>query len=161
MKNYKWWVILFNLFLVLVLFNKSILDKERILSGGQLVLLKLAPVDARSFMQGDYMRLRYEISGNMGYDSTPKRGFCIVRLKGDGIAEKVRLQKDVAPLNPGEYPIEYTADRWNMNIGAESFFFEEGQGSKYDSARYGGIKIDKQGNSILIGLYDRNLEKIE
>jgi uncharacterized membrane-anchored protein len=107
------------------------------------------------------MRLDYEISGNMRIDSIPKRGYCIVRLNEAGIAGKVRLQNGITPLNPGEYPIEYTVNTWHMNIGAESFFYEEGQGSKFDSALYGGVKIDNQGNSILIGLYDRNLLKIE
>lgn len=161
MKKYKWIVILLNLVVILFFFNKSILQKEKILSDGRLVLLRLAPVDPRSLMQGDYMRLNYEIAQNINPDSIPRRGYCIVRLNGDGVASNVRLQKDITPLNTGEFPIEYTADSWNINIGAESFFYEEGQGSKFDSARYGGIKIDNHGNSLLIGLYDRNLAKIE
>ena len=161
MKKYKWGVILLNLILILFFFNKSIVEKEKILSGGKLVLLKLAPVDPRSLMQGDYMRLNYEISGNVSVGNIPKRGYCIVKLDSDGIAGKVRLQNDITPVNPGEYPIEYTAGSWNINIGAESYFFEEGNAGKFDSARYGGIKIDNQGNSILIGLYDEELTKIE
>lgn len=35
---------------------------ERILSMGQPVLLRLAPVDPRSLMQGDYMRINYEVT---------------------------------------------------------------------------------------------------
>jgi len=161
MKKYRGLLILLNLVLILFLFNKSILDKEGILSSGTLVLLKLAPVDPRSLMQGDYMRLNYEISGNITDASIPKRGYCIVRLDKYGIARKIRLQNDITPLNYGEYPIEFTTDTWNINIGAESYFFEEGNSGKYDSARYGGIKIDNQGNSILIGLYNEKLERIE
>ena len=101
MKKYKWIVIAFNLILVLFLFNKSIFEKEKILSEGKLVLLKLAPVDPRSLMQGDYMRLNYEISRNIPNDSIPKRGYCIVRLNEDGIGTKIRLQNDIKPLNEG------------------------------------------------------------
>lgn len=161
MKKYRWLVIILNLILILFLFNKSIVEKERILSNGRLVLLKLAPVDPRSLMQGDYMRLSYEISENTFDKDIPKRGFCIVRLNNNGIASKIRLQSGITPVNTGEFPIEYTAGNWNINIGAESYFFEEGNSEKFDSARYGGIKIDNQGNSILIGLYDRDLLKIE
>jgi len=161
MKKYKWIVIVFNLILVLFLFNKSIIDNEKILSEGKLVLLKLAPVDPRSLMQGDYMRLNYEISRNIPSDSIPKRGYCIVRLNEDGIGTKIRLQNDVRPLNEGEYAIVYTASNWRINIGAESYFFEEGQAEKFSSAKYGGMKIDNHGNNILIGLYDENLRKIE
>jgi len=47
-----------------------------------------------------------------------------------------------------------------MNIGAESFFFEEGQAEKYEKATYGALKVDHKGNSILVGLYNENLDKI-
>ena len=85
MKKYKWMVIVGNLILLLVMFNLSIISKEKILKEGKLVLLKLAPVDPRSLMQGDYLSLRYEISENVfkKYDSNnaiPKRGYCVVRL---------------------------------------------------------------------------------
>lgn len=161
MKNYKWIVVLFNLLIILFLFNKSIIEKERILSDGRLILLKLAPVDPRSLMQGDFMSLNYEISGDVFCDSIPKRGYCIVKLDKDGVASKVRLQDGITPLNTGEYPIVYTAGRWNINIGAESYFFEEGKADKYASAKYGGIKIDNDGHGILIGLYNEKLKKIE
>ncbi len=161
MKKYKWIVIAFNLIMVLFLFNKSIFEKEKILSEGTLVLLRLAPVDPRSLMQGDYMRLNYEISRNIPTDSIPKRGYCIIRLNEDGIGTKVRLQNDIEPINEGEYAVVYTASNWRINIGAESYFFEEGQAEKYDSAKYGGMKIDNHGNNILIGLYDENLMKME
>jgi uncharacterized membrane-anchored protein len=161
MKKFKWLIILLNLILVLFLFNKSIVEKENLLSNGKLVLLKLAPVDPRSLMQGDFMRLDYEISRNQYNDSIPKRGYCIVILDTNGIASRVRLQEGIVPLSQGEYPIVYTAGGWNINIGAESFFFEEGQSKKYDSAKYVGIIIDRQGNGLLTGLYDDKLKKIE
>lgn len=161
MKKYKWLVVLLNLSVILFFFNKSIIDKEKILSNGKLVLLKLAPVDPRSIMQGDYMRLNYEIARNISSDSIAKRGYCIVTLDKDGIASKVRLQNDRTPIRAGEYAIVYTAGKWSLNIGAESYFFEEGKGIKFDSAVYGGIKIDNNGGGILVGLYDKNLKKIE
>ena len=59
-------------------------------------------------------------------------------------------------------PIEYTSKGWReINIGAESFFFQEGEAEKYDKAKYGGIKVDSEGNSLLIGLYDEKRKKIE
>jgi uncharacterized membrane-anchored protein len=68
----------------------------------------------------------------------------------------------LTPLNQGEQLIEYTSsDRGDINIGSESFFFQEGQAKKYEKAKYGGIKIDKNGNSLLIGLYDEEFKRIE
>jgi uncharacterized membrane-anchored protein len=136
--------------------------KEELLRDGQLVLLELAPVDPRSLMQGDYMALRYKISENMDYKNMPKRGYCVVRIDTAGVANRVRFQKALTPLYDGEHLIEYTAsNRWNVNIGAESFFFQEGHAEKYENAKYGGIKIDRNGNSLLIGLYDEEMRKIE
>ena len=162
MKKYKWPIVFINLILLLVYFNYSIVKKEALLKEGQLVLLELAPVDPRSLMQGDYMRLRYTISRNIGNDDIPKRGYCIVKIDSNNIASKVRFQKDLSPLKEGEFPIEYTSQNsWNINIGAESFFFQEGDAEKYEKAKYGAIKTDANGNSLLVGLYDKKLIKIE
>ena len=162
MKKYKWIIILLNLIILLGLFNNSILKKETLLADGQLVLLELAPVDPRSLMQGDYMRLRYAISENTEYDSISKRGFCVVKLEENGIAKKVRIQESKEPINENEYLIVYTSKDWGgINIGAESFFFQEGEAEKYENAKYGGLKVDDEGNSLLIGLYDEKRKRIE
>ena len=161
MKKYKIIIILLNLVILLFLFNKSVLDKEETLANGKLVLLKLAPVDPRSLMQGDFMRLRYDISQNRKADSISKRGYCVVKLNDKSIAKKVRYQDKLNPKNEGEYCIRYNATQWNINIGAESYFFQEGEGEKYENAEYGGLMIDDNGKSILVGLYDENQKKIE
>ncbi|RXP53799.1 hypothetical protein EC396_09900 [Lutibacter sp. HS1-25] len=161
MKKFKWIIIFINLLLLLVLFNNSIVKKEAILSEGKLILLELAPVDPRSLMQGDYMRLNYKISEKNSVESISKRGFIVVKTNKEGIAERIRIQPKKTPLNNDEFLIEYTLGNWNMNIGAESFFFEEGQAEKYEKAKYGGLQVDGKGNSILVGLYNENLHKIE
>lgn len=162
MRKYKWIIILVNLVIVLFLFNRSVIEKETLLENGKLVLLKLAPVDPRSLMQGDYMRLRYEISQGIPSDSITNRGYCIVKLDSQGIANRIRLQKRITPLTKGEYPILYTKRGQRIiNIGAESYFFEEGQAEKFEEAAYGGLMIDENGNNVLIGLYNENLELIQ
>lgn len=162
MKKYKWIIILLNLVLLLLYFNYSVVKKEELLKEGQLVLLELAPLDPRSLMQGDYMELRYKIAEDINYDTMPKRGYCIVILDDQNRATKVRFQADLTPLGKNEYPIKYTySDIWNINIGAESFFFQEGHAEKYEKAKYGALKINKEGNSLLFGLYDEALRKIE
>lgn len=163
MKKYKWIIILVNLLLVLGLFNQSVIEKETMLSEGQLVLLKLAPIDPRSLMQGDFMRLRYAIARRAEEDSViAKRGYCVVRLDENGVAQRVRLQNGPVPLGPDELLLPYTSQVWgDINIGAESFFFQEGEGEKFEKAEYGGLRVDSQGNSVLVGLYDKAFMKIE
>lgn len=162
MKKYKWIIILLNLTILLVYFNYSVGKKEQLLNNGQLILLELAPVDPRSLMQGDYMTLRYAISENMNFEHMPKRGYCVVQIDSNGVGKKVRFQQDITPLNKGERVIKYTSsDNWRVNIGAESFFFQEGEADKYSQAKYGAIKTDNDGNSLLIGLYNEKLKKIQ
>ena len=60
MKKYSRILIIANLILLLGYFNWSVYKKEQTLKDGQLILLQLAPVDPRSLMQGDYMRLSYK-----------------------------------------------------------------------------------------------------
>ncbi len=161
MKRYRWIIILVNLLVLFWFFNNSILQKESLLSNGKLVLLELVPVDPRSLMQGDYMRLRYAISLKVNRDSISKRGYCVVKLQKNGVAKKVRIQDGMTPLNNNEYLIEYTlGKRRGMNIGAESFFFQEGEADKFEKAKFGGVKVDSHGNSLLIGLYDENRKLI-
>ncbi|MDC6362126.1 MULTISPECIES: GDYXXLXY domain-containing protein [Flavobacteriaceae] len=162
MKKYSTIIILVNLVAFFAFFNHSIIKKEELLEQGELILLELAPVDPRSLMQGDYMRLRYTLSEDINSDSIPKRGFCVVGLDANGVAQKKRFQKERTPLGENEYLIEYTSqNRWDINIGAESYFFQEGEAEKYETAEYGAVKVDRKGNSILVGLYDADLKKIE
>ena len=162
MKNIKWWIILINLILLLVYFNGSILSKEDLLKNGKLILLELAPVDPRSLMQGDYMSLRYKISEGLKSDSLAKQGYCVVKQDASGVAQKQRFQNEKSPLAPGVQVIKYNyADQWNVHIGAESYFFQEGQAEKYQKAKYGGIRVDEDGNSVLVGLYDELKRRIE
>ena len=162
MKNIKWWIILINLILLLVYFNGSILSKEDLLKNGKLILLELAPVDPRSLMQGDYMSLRYKISEDLKSDTLSKQGYCIVKMDSMGVAHKQRFENKLSALSSGELPIKYNyVNQWNVHIGAESYFFQEGQAEKYQKAKYGGIRVDGDGNSVLVGLYDELRKKIE
>ena len=161
MNKYKKLLIGLNLLLVVSYFVYSIVQKEHLTKEGQLVLLRLAPVDPRSLMQGDYMNLRYAISREMPDSIIKKRGYCIVELDSNNVGHYVRLQADNT-CNKNEYALSYLKGGWRgLTIGAESFFFEEGTAEYYEEAVYGGLKIDGNGNSLLIGLYNENRQKIQ
>ena len=90
------------------------------------------------------------------------RGICLVKLEKNGVAKNVRIQNNKTIIEENEFPIKYTSKKWSgINIGAESYFFEEGTAEKYENAKYGGIKVDQEGNSLLIGLYDENRSRIK
>lgn len=154
-------IILLNLLLLLVYFNWNVFEKEKTLKQGTLVLLELAPVDPRSLMQGDYMRLSYSVAQNVSPHKLPKRGYCVVRLDSHQVAQKVRFQQHGLPLHEGEFLIKYFYNDFIIDLGAGSYFFEEGTQARYVTAKYGGLRIDKDGNSVLTGLYDKSYKLIK
>ncbi len=158
-------LIVANLAALFLYFGYTVYQKELLLKEGTLLLLKLAPADPRSLMQGDYMELRYAFPSPIGEplsreDTLPRRGFCVVEPDAEGIAVIKRFQAAKEPLFPGEHLIGYTRPDYRVRIGAESFFFQEGTGTFYEKAEYGGLKADKDGNSLLVGLFDEQKNRI-
>lgn len=162
MKKYSRILIIVNLILLLGYFNWSVYQKEQTLKDGQLVLLQLAPVDPRSLMQGDYMRLNYkEASSDLPDKQTDTRGYAILRTDSNQVGEIVRLQNTLEPVNDNELVIKYKIINRRLFLGAESFFFEEGQDTLFQKAVYGGLKVDDKGQSLLVGLYDEDFHLIQ
>lgn len=163
-KKYKWILIIVNTILIFGLFIQSVFKKETTLEHGQTILFELAPVDPRSLMQGDYMTLRYQVSEqfNISYnDSIPVRGYLIFKVNKDNVATGIRLQPTSKHLGKEELAIQYFISNYDLNIGSGSYFFQEGEAEKYNNAKYGAVKLDDKGNSILIGLCDEHLKLIK
>ena len=79
---------------VLTVLNYGIYAKEQIKEHGETLLLALAPVDPRSLMQGDYMRLRYAIERNAPAGelaSHQKRGYMVIRPDENNVGQFVRF----------------------------------------------------------------------
>ena len=137
------------LLLVLVSVNTSIFAKERVKANGERIYLRLAPVDPRSLMQGDYMALRFEIAEQI---STERSG-------------RARLQVDtrgVASLHPDQdgpgLRIQYRIRNGRVWLGTNAYFFEEGTAARYDDARYGEFRVDPlSGEAVLVALADETL----
>ena len=165
MNKVKNMLIIANLIALIGYFNWSILAKEKIIDQGDLVLLALAPVDPRSLMQGDYMRLSYVINEVPDNLKVAKRGFCILKKNDKGFAERIRFQKELGKLKSDEIAIKYFSESnqyfTRIHVGAESYFFEEGSAKRFENAKYGGLRIDKNGNSVLVGMYDEHLQQIK
>jgi len=162
MKGNKKIIFIVNLVIVLGLFNWMILDKENTLENGELVLLKIYPLDPLSLMQGKYMTLGYEMTREWNNDeeNLPSNGFCILKKEKGNVAQYVRLQDNRTPLGGDEIAIKYTRGDGIVRIGAESFLFEEGQEETYQQARYAGLKVELDGSTVLVGLYNEGGEKI-
>ena len=143
-------VILGGLALVLCAMLWNIARKERLLAEGRRVLLELAPRDPRSLMQGDYMRLDYTLA-QQPRQGWPADGHLVLTQAQDDVARFVRLHAG-GPLQPGEFLLRYRIRDGRLRLGAESFFFQEGQAPRYARARYGELRVAQSGDSLLVGL---------
>ena len=143
--------------LILFFVNWQIWQKEQLALTGQVVLLELAPVDPRSLIQGDYMRLRYAVADEVPDTADDKRGHIVVKLDENNIAQFVRLDDGQTPLAANEVRLPYRQRTFDVQIGPESFFFEEGQAEVYEAAEYGEFRVSPEGEMVLVGLRDENL----
>ncbi|CAJ1875343.1 MULTISPECIES: GDYXXLXY domain-containing protein [Aeromonas] len=144
--------------------NATVWRYERAMSSGEVVLLRLAPVDPRSLMQGDYMRLNYEIARELtsrDARATQDKGSdtLVIRLDAHQVATLVadgkpdRLASDERLLQ-----VHQSERQWQ--IGPDAYFFEEGSGEQYEAARYGEFRLQADGKTLLVGLRDEAYQPI-
>jgi uncharacterized membrane-anchored protein len=125
------------------------------LRDGKTLLIELAPVDPRSLIQGDYMRLEYRIARELyGYSEWPRDGQIVVTAGEDNVAVYVRRHDAGTPLAAGEHLLHYRRRGGRIKIGTDAFFFQEGHAARYSVAKYGELRVDASGESLLIGLRD-------
>lgn len=161
MKKFSRVLVLANMLILLGYFVWSVYSKEQIRRTGNLVLLELAPADPRSLIQGDYMRLNYAITAGVDYRSIPAKGFFVVRTDNHNVGHKISIQEKSEPLKAGELLIKYKVSGDGLiRIGPDSWFFQEGRAEIFAKAKYGALKTDSKGNSILTGLYDEHFRRL-
>jgi uncharacterized membrane-anchored protein len=136
--------------------NALVAHKERVLAEGTPMLLPLAPVDPRSLIQGDYMRLDYAMTRELA-DSVrrwPRTGKIVVALDEHGVARFLRRHEARTPLRAGERLLVYRVRGGRVRVGSDAFHFQEGRAWMYVGARYGELRVARSGTSVLVGLRD-------
>ena len=143
---------------ILGVVNFMITGKEKHLADGRVVYLELAPVDPRSMMQGDYMALNYRIVRNiqsaMTNDDQTHDGRIVVTLDEQDIATFARVD-DGQALAENEILMRYRIRSGQVKFVSNAFFFQEGQDSLYEPAKYGQFRVDAEGELLLSGLHDQ------
>ena len=144
--------------LILACINFNIYKKESLIAHGDRVLLELAPVDPRSLMQGDYMRLRFAIGSqalNSGTESNTEDGYILVKLDENGVAQFDGVTPE--PIASSEQKLlRYRIRNGRLKFATNAFFFEEGTAEVYEQAKYGEFKVDENGNMLLTRMLDNN-----
>ena len=156
-------IALLGLALVLVVMTRNIAKYESHLATGDTVLLALAPVDPRGFMQGDSMTLSYALERDVfaalnrdpGSYPTNEEGYVIVALDNNKVAQFVRLAANQPEnLATNEMAIHYRIRNGAMQLATNAFFFQEGHGEAFKAAEYGLFRVNDKGEPLLTNLVD-------
>ena len=162
-------IALLGLALVLVVMTMNIAKYENHLATGDTVLLALAPVDPRGFMQGDYMTLSYALERDVfaalnkdpGSYPINEQGYVIVALDQHNVGQFKRLAANQPrSLASNEMALHYRIRNGVMQLATNAFFFQEGHGEAFEAAEYGLFRINDKGEPLLTNLVDDDFKVI-
>ena len=156
--------------------NYKVQQFEDVLATGKPVVLKIAPADPRSLMQGDYMVLNYAILSDLqqsqfssesnettGIDElspSGKKAYILVHLDKNHVAtfceEQSEIPTDFKHCTPNVYlPIRYKG--WLPELPSQDYFFAEGKGEYYAQSEYAEYRF-KDGILLLARLLDKDFK---
>ena len=167
--NKNKWLGLITILATLVIINFNINKKETLIKTGEILLLKLAPADPRSIMQGDYMRLRFELANKIAtairekdkQNTVPvyQQGKVIIEKDSDNIVSFVALFEDQA-LKPSQRLMPYKYRNGQVKFTTNAFFFQEGQASHFQQSEYGKFRMSEDGDILLVNMLDKDLKTL-
>lgn len=157
------WAIALTALATLLVVNFGIWDKESLIAHGQPVFVELAPVDPRSLMQGDFMRLGFRVPGQLQDElGVPARDRRLVVAGRDarGVATMLRPARPSEDLAEGELLLELVPKGGRWGLGSDAWYFKEGDGQRWQAARYGEFRVAADGRALLVGMADAELRPI-
>jgi uncharacterized membrane-anchored protein len=174
MTRMRRWIVALWALLALMVVNVSVAMKERLLAEGRIVYLRLAPVDPRSLMAGDYMALRFAVANQAlpllepEESSDPRRfnrrlrsidGHLVVGLDERAVGTFRRIDNG-SPLAADEVRLRYRVRNGTLKFATNAFFFQEGHAQQYQTALYGQFRVAADGDLLLTALCDTTLQVI-
>lgn len=144
----------------------SIRTNEAIISSGRQIFLALAPVDPRSLIQGDYMRLNFAVPLQVRQSEAARdiggRRWAVAALDDRHVAtiESIATEAPTAVGN-GQIvlPMRLSQGRWI--VGTDAWFFKEGTAKTWEAARFGIFRVGSNGTALLVGMADKDLAEIK
>jgi len=149
---------------------------EDVLATGKPVVLKIAPVDPRSLMQGDYMALSYailnDIRANLNESEDgvtlakekkhPSKVYALIHQDEQGVATLCRVEDSL----PNDFKdcvanvyLPVNNFKWLPELPSQEYFFSEGKGQYYAQAEYAEYRF-KDGILLLARLLDKDLKAL-
>lgn len=149
MKIKQNYLLLIAFAVVFIFMNVQIVQKESIKNNGEVIYFKLAPVDPRAFMLGDYMALNFE--HNLRNYSDQNMQTFIVTLSDQKVA-----------INAEPYEGTTVKDNQRLfkiqdKLRPDRFYFQEGHAKKYEEAKYGLFRYISPSQFLLDDMTDEEL----
>ena len=153
----------------------GMLRNEALIRHGERLLIRLAPVDPRSLLQGDYMALAFELSPDSARapenrpmdqrEAEPRARpatYAVFRLAANGVASVQRLEYDESrpALAADERRIRLGHKRGQPFLVTDAWHFKEGTGERWARAAYGDFRLRSDGRTLLVGLADAQRQPI-
>ncbi|AVQ30020.1 GDYXXLXY domain-containing protein [Fusobacterium varium] len=153
--------VVLNLLLLMIVFGYSVIKEEKNLKKATFYI-KTVPVDPRSLIQGDYMVLNYDIAESARMEiGNIRKGYIRIKINDLKIAEFIRIDEEYLPPSNNEISIQFQKNGSNIDIGVNSYLFQEGTGNKFQKAQYAEVIELKNGKLRLKNLLDKNFIKIK
>jgi uncharacterized membrane-anchored protein len=157
------WALVLGLACTLLVANVGIAQKEHTIAQGRKVFVPLAPVDPRSLMQGDYMRLNFQLPPERAAYSElawGQRPHAVGTLDERGVVQWVRIDLPDAPLQAGEMRLTLTPRDGQWTLVTDAWYFREGDAARWEAAKFGEFRVEPDGRALLVGLADAQLRGI-
>ena len=144
--------VVLNLLLLMIVFGYSVIKEEKNLKKATFYI-KTVPVDPRSLIQGDYMVLNYDIAESARMEiGNIRKGYIRIKINDLKIAEFIRIDEEYLPPSNNEISIQFQKNGSNIDIGVNSYLFQEGTGNKFQKAQYAEVIELKNGKLRLKNL---------
>jgi uncharacterized membrane-anchored protein len=148
---------------VLAVANIGIWQKETLIAEGRPVFVEIVPVDPRSLLQGDYMRLAFRLPGDprsLTADAGSRTAARVVgAVDARGVVHLTRFD-DNTPLAPGEISLPLVQRHHRPTLVTDAWYFKEGEAQRWARAKYGEFRVDASGRALLVGLRGPELEPL-
>lgn len=143
----------------LAIANTSMVRNEIIIARSAPAYIELLPVDPRSLVQGDFMRLNFQLPP----DSPPSyrdAALAVAQRGKNHVTRLVRWHEDDSALRQGEFLVGLERKNGRWMVASDAWFFREGEAQRFATARYGEFRISPSGKALLVGLRGPNLEPL-
>ncbi|HJF27148.1 MAG TPA: GDYXXLXY domain-containing protein [Acinetobacter lwoffii] len=162
----------------IALFSALILQHEWHLKNSQSMFVELMPVDPRSILQGDYMVLSYQLHFGAAARQSSQQSFSDLRIDDfenqSQVLSYVQLDKQRRVIMTsfdqrllgGSAAFSKLVLKNPRNTfeslypAANSFMFAEGLESCYRNAKFAELKVQENGEAVLVDLVDQQLNSL-